>query len=194
METLKVDFGEKSAHEIRVSDSFETGTPFQIELQNHGRATHVHLNADASLARLISMDTGNHFVPENGVKRLGIDVFPRHNSATGRLKIAAGHGSEVDYVAVTVDPEAGNNPVTVDESLTNPPPADRPSDSRNGVGTTIVTRLSDIAAVGILLLSVTVASIIGMTIGHPVVLAGVGTVVGGAILAGISLTGWAPGD
>lgn len=194
MPTLRVDLGEQSVHEIRVPESFETGTPFQIELQNHGRATHVHLNSDASLARLVSMDTGNHFVPKNSSKRLHVDVFPRNTLATGRLKIAAGHGSEVAHVTVTVNPEKAGKSVTVDESFTNPPPSDVSSDETKRVAGRIAARLSDITAVGIVLLSLTVASIIGATIGHPVVLAGVGIVVVGAILAGVLLTGWVPGD
>ncbi|ESS12228.1 MAG: hypothetical protein A07HR60_00770 [uncultured archaeon A07HR60] len=194
MATLTVDIGEDSVHEIGVPRSFEATAAFDIEFRNHGRATHVHLNVDDSLSRLVSVKTGNFYIPENGVERLFVDVIPLENSTSGHLKIAVGHGSKVAHVVVTVDQKVEDNSVTVDETLAEPPTTESRADRRRRLYERVEARLTSLVTGGIIILAVAVAVGIGVTIGDPVVSSGVVVVAGAAILAVLLLFGWTPGE
>jgi hypothetical protein len=192
--TLTVDIGEDSVHEIGVPRSFEATAAFDIEFRNHGQATHVHLNVDDSLSRLVSVETGNFYIPEDGIERLFVDVIPPEDSTSGHLKIAVGHGSKVAHVVVTVDREVQDSSVTVDETLAEPPTTETRADRRRRLYERVEARLTSFLTGGAIILTVAVAVGIGVTIGDPVVSGGVVVVAGAAILAVLLLFGWTPGD
>lgn len=187
MPTLTVDLNRDGVYTVSAPDSFSTTRPFTIELDNHGQPVHVHLNADDRLSSVASLTMNNRYVESESRRMVSVRSAEPTSPTTGRLKIVVGHGATTAYVDVTVEPPSDErNPVQVDESLTRPPrPDPEPS---------LFERLSERSstgeigtwgpAVAFILVAVTIAIAIGLSVGGSVVLFGTSLVIGAALVAG----------
>ncbi|MFC6753108.1 DUF7524 family protein [Halorubrum tibetense] len=132
MPTLEVELNGNGVHHIDAPDRFTTTKPFSIALANRGRSTHVHLRFDDTLDRVVTIDEVNHFVEDEGVKRIHVSKRDVDEPIRGKLQVVTGYGSNSVYVDVMIELPAEEAPdeVLVDERLSKPPersPAQPPS-------------------------------------------------------------------
>jgi hypothetical protein len=189
--TLSVHVSDDELHDIAVvTQSFETAGSFDVELVNHGRAVHVHLNLVEGLERGATLEATNHFVETETVRTVGVDVEEEALPASGKVKIVTGYGAETTYVDVTVrEAEDRDDTVDIDERLAEPPNADAaPADREISVdsltsavspGTAPVFALAGVALLVALLASAVVDGVVAL-LGIAVVL--VGVIAAGVIL------------
>ncbi|TQQ81017.1 hypothetical protein EGH24_07645 [Halonotius terrestris] len=190
MPRLTVDLNEDGLHSIAAPSTFETGGPFEIELDNHDEAVHVHLNLDDTLSTVAHIRANNHYVEPNRSRSVTVDVEPRGTDISGRLKIATGYGSEVVYTTVTVTPpDEEPHRVDVDESLSVPatPEPEEPSLAElladNGM---LPGEAGPVIVIG--LVAIALSAVAAATIESPAVLAGsLIVLVGVAVAVAISI-------
>lgn len=184
MSQLTVSLNEDGLHSIAAPASFEASEPFDVVLDNHGEAVHIHLNLDETLSTVADIRATNHYVEPDGSRPVGVGINPRTTAVTGRLKIATGYGAEVTYTTVTIrPPEEDPKRVTVDESLAKPqrePPAEPTTAEQIGA------RLADSGAglvVAFGLIAVLLAVAVAATLESGVVIAGALVVLVGVVVA-----------
>ncbi|MFB6080868.1 MAG: hypothetical protein ABEJ81_07720 [Haloferacaceae archaeon] len=177
--SLPVEVNNDRIHEIRVIDEFETDGPFVVDLVNRGQPVHVHVGLDEDLARVASLDGGNHYVEEGSTAAVPISVDPVDEPITGRLTVATGYGAETTDVAVTVQPwKDRSSGVQVDEDLATPAaPDEGATDATGGLNRPTLPVLALVGA------ALVVAVGVGYFAPSPPVLVGVGVVVGAALAA-----------
>ena len=126
VDTLAVDVNRDGPHTIDVAPGFHVDGPFEVVIENHGAALHVHLQVDDDLAEAVSLSANNHFVKEGSIRRVTVDVDESELPVRGHLKVVTGYGSETEFVTVAVE-EREEEPagVDVDESLGQPRPRPR---------------------------------------------------------------------
>ena len=125
MARLLVDLNRERIYDIASQPSFETNGPFDVLLQNHGEAVHVHLAVDESLSAVTTLDATNQYVEADGQLLVRIETTSLGAPVTGRLKIVTGYGAESTYTTVAVSPPGtATDHVEVDERLAQPPPSD----------------------------------------------------------------------
>ncbi|WP_135534503.1 DUF7524 family protein [Halostella pelagica] len=189
--TLAVHVNDETLHAITVETrSFETAGAFDIELVNHGRAVHVHLNLMEGLERGATLEATNHFVETETVRRVALDVVDGALPASGKLKIVTGYGAETAYVDVTArEAENSVDAVDIDETLAEPggtadTDVDRQTDARSLLPTPLAKSAPVVALAGVALfvalLAATVVDAMFALFGLAVVL--VGVFAAGAIL------------
>lgn len=187
MPTLTVDLNRDGVNTVETPDSFSADRSFAIEFVNHGQPVHVHLNLDDELSSVASLATINHYIEGDSTRTITVRTAEPHSDVTGRLKIAAGHGTTTVYIPVTVEPPtAEQNPIQIDESLSKPPQPDPEPTFPEHVRARLSTDHLDDAwlpAIGFALLAVVVATAIGLTVDSTVVLFGTGIVVVAAVVA-----------
>ena len=121
MDRLTAVLNEADLYAIASPSAFETSDSFEIVLDNHEQAVHVHLNLDETLSSVASLRTTNHYVERNRTYPVTVDVEAPQTEVSGRLKIATGYGAEVAYTTVTISPpEDGSRQVVIDDSLSKP--------------------------------------------------------------------------
>lgn len=121
MDRLTAVLNEADLYAIASPSAFETSDSFEIVLDNHEQAVHVHLNLDETLSSVASLRTTNHYVERNRTYPVTVDVETPQTAVSGRLKIATGYGAEVAYTTVTISPpEDGSRQVAIDDSLSRP--------------------------------------------------------------------------
>ncbi|NHN48881.1 hypothetical protein G9464_14930 [Halostella sp. JP-L12] len=184
-ETLSVHVSDDDLHAISVeTPSFETAGAFDVELVNHGRAVHVHLNLMDGLSRAATLEATNHFVETESVRTVRVNVdgpFP----AEGKLKIVTAYGAETAYADVTVrEPDDADDSVVVDEALASPAGAAETDSNGSspssalptpGAGTTPVLALAGVALL--------VAFLAATVVEGPIAVVGVGVVLVGVAAA-----------
>ena len=125
-DTLGVALNRDSLHSVAVQEQFETTGSFLVELQNHGAATHVHLNTDDSLSTVAEIEATNHYVEAESVRKVSIDAIDHEewpqDTIRGKLKVVVAHGQETHWVDVEFDRTPVTEPVEVDPELTRPDP------------------------------------------------------------------------
>ena len=128
MDSLVVELNREGPHSINVaSNAFHPTGPFEIVLDNHGAALHVYLQLDDDLAGAVRLSAGNHFVQQERIRRVQVDVDESQAPVRGRLKIVTGYGSETAFVTITVEEvDETADRVAVDESLGQPRPRPEP--------------------------------------------------------------------
>ena len=172
MADLEVDLSRDSPHAIDVANAFRADGSFDVVLDNHGAALHVHVHADDDLSRAVDIPTTNHFVEEGTVRRVSVGVDETVLPAEGHLKIVTGYGSETEYVNVTIEEPDDGPSVAVDERLGRPKPTtEEPS-----------LRPEHLPLIGLALVALLIAAIAAALLGDTVVL--VGTLV---VLLGIAV-------
>lgn len=132
MPTLPVELNTDGVYSITAPAEFTTTEPFTVELRNRGQPVHVHLNVDDELARVARPAATSHYVEADSITQVHVDTREPEGPTGGKLKIAAGHGSETHYVDVAVEPvPEEEEPVVLDDDLAEPaaPEPDDPSPS-----------------------------------------------------------------
>lgn len=185
MPQLTVSLNDDGLHSITAPDTFETSGPFEVLLDNHSEAVHVHLNLDETLSAVADIRANNHYVEPSRERPVSVAVTPRSTAVTGRLKIATGYGAEIAYTTVTVQPPTDDpNRVTVDESLAKPqrePPTEPTAAERIGARLAGDGGARLLVAFG--LLAVALAIVIAATLDSGVVIAGALVVLLGVVVA-----------
>lgn len=187
--TLSVDLNRRRLHDIEVPGSFTASGPFTVEVTNHAAPVHVHLHLDDDLSAVARLADGNHYVESEATVAVdvAVDTTGRDSPVTGRLKVATGYGTETQYVDVTVDPTVEKQPVEVDESLSKPNRGERRERQAGPTpGEQLAALMPDGGAVPVLALgaaAILLALVVGYYVSSPVVLVGVGVVIGGVIAA-----------
>jgi hypothetical protein len=121
VDRLTAVLNEADLYAIASPSAFETSDSFEIVLDNHEQAVHVHLNFDETLSSVASLRTTNHYVERNRTYPVTVDVEAPQTEVSGRLKVATGYGAEVAYTTVTISPpEDGSRQVAIDDSLSKP--------------------------------------------------------------------------
>jgi len=198
--TLSVHVSEDGLHSVRAEPpSFETEGPFDVELINHGRAVHVHLNLMEGLERGVALEATNHFVETDAVKRVSAGVVDGALPASGKLKVVTGYGAETTYVDVAVDeaaaPRTGTaelgaaegESVAVDETLSEPPEGS-PTGGATGSEISDALRARENAPVAALAgVAVLVAALAATLVDGVVAALGVAVVLAGVAVAGVLL-------
>lgn len=185
MARLTVDLNQDGLHSIAAPSTFETGGSFEIELVNHDQAVHVHLNLDDTLSTVAALRANNHYVEPNRTRTVTVDVEPRADDVSGRLKVATGYGAELSYTTVTVTPP-GEEPqrVDVDESLSIPR---RPEPEEPGLAERLASGVAapggiSIPVILLGLIAIALSAVAAASLNSPAVL--VGSVI---VLAGVAI-------
>ena len=132
-DTLTVAINRTRLHSVETPDGFETTGSFDIELENHGEAVHVHVHLDDALSEAASVEGINHHLRPGATKRIPVAVHDDERSVSGRLKVAAAYGAETRYVDLSLRAVRPTKPpVEVDAALGKP--ANREHGSRLGSG------------------------------------------------------------
>lgn len=194
-DTLSVDVNRTHLHSVEAPDSFSTTGSFDIELENHGEAVHVHVHLDDALSEVASIDAVNHHLRPGAVRRVPVVVHRDDRSVTGRLKVASAYGAETRYVDCSLRAiQPTKPPVEVDAALGKP--ADRGARSRSatrsgsrssrGSSTASAGMLGGIdapaAALGVAVLFLAVVAV--ATIDNAVLLVGAFVLLVGVVAAG----------
>lgn len=192
MSQLAVSLNDDGLHSVAAPASFEADESFEVLLDNHGEAVHVHLNLDETLSAIADIRANNHYVDPEQSRPVVITVEPRSTAVTGRLKIATGYGAEVGYTTITVYPPTESpERVAVDESLAKP---QRESSPEPTVAEQLGAALAGGDSTGLLfafgLAVVLLAVAIAATLESGVVIAGAVIVLVGVIVA-TGLAVWA---
>lgn len=187
MARLTVDLNHDGLHSIAAPSAFETGGPFEIELTNHDQAVHVHLNLDDTLSTVAGLRANNHYVEPNRTRTVTVDVEPRANDVSGRLKVATGYGAELSYTTVTVTPP-GEEPqrVDVDESLSIPkrPEPEEPTFAERLVaGDAFSVGGTSLPVIVLGLIAIALSAVAAASLESPAVLAGSIIVLAGVAVA-----------
>ena len=123
MPTLAAELNGDGVHTVDAPDRFVSDGPFVVALENAGRSTHVHLRFDDELDRVTGLDEVNHFVTDEGTRRIHVPTADIDAPVRGRLGIVTGYGSNTEYVDVRINPssDADGDGVRVDEAFASPP-------------------------------------------------------------------------
>jgi hypothetical protein len=205
-DTLTVAINHTHLHSVETSEGFETTGSFDIELENHGEAVHVHVHLDDALSEAASIDAINHHLRPGATRRIPVAVHDDERSVSGRLKVAAAYGAETRFVDLSLRAVRPTKPpVEVDAALGKPanrgPRSRLGSSSRSGSGS---SRSSDAsgsgsvlsagvlgdrdgigtpaAALGVAVLLLAILAV--ATIDSPLLLVGAFVVLAGAVVAG----------
>ena len=180
MPTLEVELNGDGVHHIEAPDRFTTTKPFSVALANLGRSTHVHLRFDDTLDRVLSIDEVNHFVEDEGVKRLHVSKRDIDEPIRGKLQVVTGYGSNTAYVDVVVEPPAAEAPdeVVVDERLSKPPERspEQPPSQQAGAALDRLIERGGIAALLLAFLAVGLGIAVAFTVDSALVFLVVGAV------------------
>ncbi|MGZ0745694.1 DUF7524 family protein [Haloparvum sp. AD34] len=188
MPTLPVELNRDGVYSIQAPTEFTTTEPFTVELRNRGQPVHVHLNVDDELARVAKPAATSHYVDANSITRVRVDTREPAQPTGGKLKIAAGHGSETHYVDVAVEPVPDEEqPVILDEDLAKPATDESTSSSESPVEA-VADALPDRSAVpritaahAFVGLAVAAAILVGVLVRSTVVTLGVLVVIVAAV-------------
>lgn len=144
-ETLVVHLGREEPRSVSVPGSFEAHGTFEVELVNHGVATHVHLRLDDALADVATVDGDNPYVAADSTERVRIHVAAADREVTGQLTVATGYGAQEGTVTVELVAPVSDT-VEVDEDLAKPP-------STQSEEPTVGERFAGLSALPVVLLS-----------------------------------------
>lgn len=118
-ETLVVHLGREEPRSVSVPESFESHGTFEVELINHGVATHVHLRLDDALADVATVDGDNPYVAPDSTERVRVHVDAADREVRGTLTVTTGYGAQEGRVRVDLTAPVSNT-VEVDEDLSKP--------------------------------------------------------------------------
>ena len=190
MPTLSVELNGDGVHSIRAPGQFTTTRSFAVELENLGRATHVHLPLDDELDRVASIDAVNHFVDEKSFRRIHVSTAEVVDPVRGKLKIVTGYGSGVEYVDVRIEPapDRGEDEVVVDETLSKPPadPPDPPPSKRVQLAIERAVEAGGLPAIVVALAAAAVAIAVAVAVDSLLVSVAVAIVLVAAVAAVIA--------
>jgi len=150
-ESLVVDVNPDGMHTLGVPAEFSSPGSFDVRLQNHGDATHVHLKLDDDLSALATLDEGHHYVTGGDAQVVRVTVA-NGVSGAGVLNVTTAHGGTTERVTVDLGADPEKPPVEIDESLAEPATreADRPLET-DGVLTAELVPALALGGVAVLL-------------------------------------------
>lgn len=157
-----------------VPEEFETSGPFVVEVDNLGRATHVHLGLEGGLEAADANPDANHFVDSEESFELSVEATSQ--PAEGVLTIATGHGAEDATVPIRVGSTGSTRPSTEPRT---------PPDTAADEGFEFDNETISVVAVAVL--GIVLAGIALLLTQNFLVLAGAVLVVGIAVLGTIYL-------
>jgi hypothetical protein len=173
---LPVHINREGVRELEVPDTIEATDSFDVRFVNHGEALHVHLNTGDGLSRVVTVDAGNRHVPGNGERRVRIDIDTLDGESafgTLELELSTSYGAEQHQIDVEIkDPAVTRTTVDVDDTLAEPP----------RTGATVFDR-PELVVLALGLLAVVLAAITAAVVDDILVVAGVGVVLTGVLLA-----------
>lgn len=121
MARLSVDLNRERIYDIALQPSFQTDGPFEVQLDNHGQAVHIHLSLDDSLSEIATLEETNQYVDTDSQQLVRVQTTAVSAPVTGRLTIVTGYGAESTTTSVTVSPPGTRTDrVAVDERLSQP--------------------------------------------------------------------------
>ena len=118
-ESLVVDVNPDGMHTLGVPAEFSASGNFDVRLQNHGEATHVHLKLDDDLSANATLEEGHHYVTKDDTQVIHVTVADGARG-TGVLEVTTGHGGTTGAVTVELGAAREKPPVEIDESLAEP--------------------------------------------------------------------------
>ncbi|MFB6182984.1 MAG: hypothetical protein ABEI96_00375 [Haloarculaceae archaeon] len=180
-DTLPVHVNREKLHSLEVPAAFETTGTFDVALENHGEALHVHLHLDDALSEVASIDASNHYVDAESSRIVTVSVDgDASRPVRGKLKVVSAYGAETRYVDVDVaEPPERREEVEVDESLSEPPPAtDAPSEQPSSLLTN-----PEVLVLALGVVAVAVAAISALVVQSQAVLIGSLVVLGAVLVA-----------
>ena len=118
-ESLVVDVNPDGMHTLGVPAEFSASGSFDVRLQNHGEATHVHLKLDDQLSSTATLEEGHHYVTKDDTQVIHVTVADGARGA-GTLEVTTGHGGTAKEVAIELGADPEKPPVEIDESLAEP--------------------------------------------------------------------------
>jgi hypothetical protein len=120
VDTLTVHLSRGELHEVAPATAdFETEGTFELELVNHGRASHVHVHPDDALARGVHLDETNLYVETDATRSVEVAVPDGPRPLRGALEISAGYGATGSSVDVGIV-EVHEPDLPVDDRLAEP--------------------------------------------------------------------------
>jgi len=143
-ETFAVHLGRQGPRSLEAPDSFEAHGSFEVELVNHGEATHAHLRVDEELGRVATVEGDNPYVPAESTERVRVRVDAADEEVRGRLDVTTGYGQHEASVAVTLVAPVSDS-VEVDESLAEPQPREESGGLPEGLSLLPVVVLGAVA-------------------------------------------------
>lgn len=158
---------------MAVADSFTGAGDFDVVLDNHGAALHVHLRLEGDIVQAADLSAANRYVEDGAASRVQVSTRPDRLPAEGRLEIVTGYGARTEYVALTVEEPTESEGVAVDERLGEPPERRREP--------LIEREQLPVLALGAL--AVLVAGLAAIAIDDPVILGGVILGLAGIVVA-----------
>lgn len=120
-DTLHIRVDRERSDTVEVPGTFEATDDFTIVITTADNAAHVHLNCDDTLAAGLKLETGNHFVSDNMVYRIPVEVDNDRRPFHGKFRVSVAYGSESHYVEIRAPEREQDRTVTVDENLAKPP-------------------------------------------------------------------------
>ena len=175
VDTLTVHLSRGELHEVAPATAdFETGGTFELELVNHGRASHVHVHPDDALARGLTVHETNLYVETDATRVVEVEVPDGPRPLRGALAISAGYGAtgtSVD-VGIVEQPEPD---LPVDETLAEPAATD---DSPSALDRLLAEESLPVLGLGVVAVLVAVGAAVAfddvvVAVGALVVVAGV---------------------
>lgn len=187
---LAVHISRDELHALEVPAAFETDGSFDVRLVNHAGSLHVHIHLDDALSEVASVDAPNHHVESNSERVVRVDVATDRlddEERLGKLKLVSAYGAQTRWIDLRLSsPDASDDTVEVDESLTTPPPKEEPAG--RSVPSSAVDN-SGLLVGGLALLAAVVAVAAAFLVQETLVTVGAVAVLGGVVVALFLLLG-----
>lgn len=177
---LPVHVNRDELHSLEIQPSLEAHGSFDVRLVNHGESVHVHLHLDDGLSQVASIDASNHYVEGETARAVRVAVDEAalgEDPLRGKLKVAVGYGAETRWIDVELaEPTDDDTEVTVDESLTTPPPTtEEPEPS--------VLQRPEVPVLALGVVALAVALVAALVLNETIVLVGALVVLAGVVVA-----------
>ncbi|GAB3030403.1 DUF7524 family protein [Natronobiforma cellulositropha] len=159
------------------------GGSFDLVLENHGTPIHVHCHLAGDIARVASLEVGNHYVDADETVVVPVHVPDVGHELGGTLEVSTGYGAN----AVTIGVAATTGSQTaVDETLATPRTREPEPSALESVAASVGLDPATLAVLGLGLLAVAVAVSTAAVVGSEVAVLGV-LIVGAGVLVALWL-------
>lgn len=176
---LEIHVNRPRPNDLEVPERYIADRDFALEIVNEGKPAHMHINIDDDLLDVLSLETGNHYVPRDESFRIPVSVDLDTQPVRGKLTVSTGYGAESRYVEIRVVEPPEDEQVHVDEELAEP----TGREVKTPLTARIVGELSVIAIVAIAILALILAGVIVGSVTSPMV--GAIAVILGVLVVGL---------
>lgn len=164
-DSLEIHVNRPRPNGLEVPERFVAEHPFAIEFINDGKPVHIHLSLDDPLTDILSLETGNHFLPREETYRLPVQIQEGRRPVRGKLTVSIGYGAESRFIELRVVEPDDDDQVQVGETLAEPSGNQR----NRTLLSQIVGEIGLIALAVIALLALIVGAAILGTVTNPIV-------------------------